>query len=273
MESSGVVEIVFLEDSWGWIGCSVLLGIRSCLSWNICDKLKNDFRSIPAFPVDWFDRSASTTNKMYQSSSSSRSSQGNGLGSSLVRLPFYARLHPFFLYWTPKNLTKLSGSVNIFEIVVEAEVNTDINSFEDKKCELDDGSLDSSSCLFPLSPSSSSSTCNQFLIDIWTTEKGEMEAEPGTKPVFLFFHGGGWLGGGKRFHSSVSLLHNLAARGWLVVSVGYRKKWPYHIEDAVEAFQWVYQLPHTYFLDYYNVVFVVAVVTGVSTRSFEMGSG
>ena len=40
-------------------------------------------------------------------------------------------------------------------------------------------------------------------------------------------------------HSSVGLLHNLAARGWLVVSVGYRKRWPLHIEDAFTAYTWV----------------------------------
>ena len=59
------------------------------------------------------------------------------------------------------------------------------------------------------------------------------------KPVLLFLHGGGWLGGSKRMHSSVSLLHNMAVREWLVVSVGYRKQWPLHIDDAFAAYTWV----------------------------------
>ena len=55
----------------------------------------------------------------------------------------------------------------------------------------------------------------------------------------IYFIGGGWLGGYKRMHSSVALLHNLAARGWLVVSVGYRKTWPLQIEDSFLAYSWV----------------------------------
>jgi len=79
-----------------------------------------------------------------------------------------------------------------------------------------------------------------LLIDIWTTRlppAGEDDALQ--KPVLLFLHGGGGgLGGFKRMQSSVGLLHDLAARSWLVVSMGYRKQCPLHVEDAFAAFTW-----------------------------------
>lgn len=248
---SEIVSELLSDDTWWWSICSIVLGWRAFQNRTVCSNLKQSFLSVPGFPSDWFH---------------------NPKSSLLLRLPGLARCHPFLLQLTTSNVNNLAGSVCIREIDItpkiyphaEAAVESDnehislsIAEFQ-QKVELEDLSIDVSTGLLndstvPLAASSSSLNSEPLLIDIWTTsppdtrrtdnndcyQTSENIMKINNKPVFLFLHGGGWLGGSKRMHSSVGLLLNLAARGWLVVSVGYRKQWPLHIQDALVAYSWV----------------------------------
>ena len=63
-------------------------------------------------------------------------------------------------------------------------------------------------------------------------------------PVFLYVHGGAWIIGHKSQQGRV-LLHELAAAGWVCVSINYRLSpvatWPEHILDVKQAIHWVKQ--------------------------------
>ena len=61
-------------------------------------------------------------------------------------------------------------------------------------------------------------------------------------PVLVYVHGGGWVVGSKN-EQGLPLLFNLAARGWLGVSVDYRLSphatFPDHLIDVKRALAWV----------------------------------
>lgn len=74
--------------------------------------------------------------------------------------------------------------------------------------------------------------------DVWVRD-GPPPARA-SMPVLVFVHGGGWRGGHARMHPQAPLLQILAARGWFVVSVEYRKsQWPQHLEDCAATLKWV----------------------------------
>jgi acetyl esterase/lipase len=71
---------------------------------------------------------------------------------------------------------------------------------------------------------------------------GDPQAARRGAPVFLYVHGGAWVIGNKRQQGRI-LLHELAAAGWVCVSINYRLSpratWPEHILDVKQAIRWV----------------------------------
>jgi acetyl esterase/lipase len=68
-------------------------------------------------------------------------------------------------------------------------------------------------------------------------------AAPPTKaPVLVYIHGGAWVIGDKR-EQGLPMLHELARRGWVTVTVNYRLSpratWPDHVVDCKRALVWV----------------------------------
>ena len=61
-------------------------------------------------------------------------------------------------------------------------------------------------------------------------------------PVLVYIHGGAWVIGDKR-EQGLPLLHELARRGWVTVTINYRLSpkatWPDHIVDCKRAVAWV----------------------------------
>lgn len=61
------------------------------------------------------------------------------------------------------------------------------------------------------------------------------------RPTVVFFHGGGWMSGSRADVSP--LVRAQLARGWVVVSVGYRLvpavRWPTPLTDVKQAVRWV----------------------------------
>lgn len=61
-------------------------------------------------------------------------------------------------------------------------------------------------------------------------------------PVLVYVHGGAWVMGDKR-EQGLPMLHELARRGWVTVSVNYglgpRTRWPGHVVDCKRALAWV----------------------------------
>lgn len=74
------------------------------------------------------------------------------------------------------------------------------------------------------------------------------------QPLFFFLHGGGWKGGAKRIHAQAALLHNLAVKGWIVVSADYRKSWPNHVTDAIGGLEFFRNHASEYNIDVKRVV-------------------
>ncbi|HXW38928.1 MAG TPA: alpha/beta hydrolase, partial [Acidimicrobiales bacterium] len=64
----------------------------------------------------------------------------------------------------------------------------------------------------------------------------------GGAPVLVYVHGGAWVIGDKR-EQGIPLMHELARRGWVCVSVNYRLSpratWPAHVVDCKRAVAWV----------------------------------
>jgi acetyl esterase/lipase len=77
------------------------------------------------------------------------------------------------------------------------------------------------------------------VLDIWR-RPGRPAGTP--SPVMVYVHGGSWTGGSKRMPSAY-LTAQLAARGWLCVSIDYRlgprHRWPAQIVDVKRALAWV----------------------------------
>ena len=67
-------------------------------------------------------------------------------------------------------------------------------------------------------------------------------APPAGAPVLVYIHGGAWVIGDKR-EQGLPLLHELARRGWVTVTINYRLSpratWPDHIVDCKRALVWV----------------------------------
>jgi acetyl esterase/lipase len=67
-------------------------------------------------------------------------------------------------------------------------------------------------------------------------------ADGGARPVFLYVHGGGWVIGNKRQQGRLTV-HELAAAGWVCVSINYRLSpratFPDHLIDVKRALRWV----------------------------------
>jgi acetyl esterase/lipase len=67
---------------------------------------------------------------------------------------------------------------------------------------------------------------------------------PTAAPVLLYIHGGAWVIGDKR-EQGLPLLHELARRGWVTVTINYRLSpratWPDHLVDCKKALAWVRQ--------------------------------
>lgn len=65
---------------------------------------------------------------------------------------------------------------------------------------------------------------------------------PEGRPVLLYIHGGGWVSGDKRTQA-LTLLHEAARRGYVVVSANYRlaprNKYPLWVQDVKAALVWV----------------------------------
>lgn len=74
-------------------------------------------------------------------------------------------------------------------------------------------------------------------LDVWR----QPDAGPGA-PVILYLHGGAWTFGDKR-EQGRPMLHEFAARGWVVVAPNYRlaprNPWPAPMRDAVAALAWI----------------------------------
>ncbi len=65
---------------------------------------------------------------------------------------------------------------------------------------------------------------------------------PTAGPVLVYIHGGAWVLGDKR-EQGLPLLHELARRGWVTVTINYRLSpratWPDHLVDCKRALAWV----------------------------------
>ena len=77
------------------------------------------------------------------------------------------------------------------------------------------------------------------VLDIWRQPGIPASAR---RPVMVYVHGGSWTGGSKRAQSTF-LTAQLAARGWLCVSIDYRlgprHRWPSQIVDVKRALAWL----------------------------------
>ncbi len=74
-------------------------------------------------------------------------------------------------------------------------------------------------------------------LDVWRSSATPLDA-----PVIFYLHGGAWTFGDKR-EQGRPMLHEFAARGWIVVTANYRlaprDPWPAQIEDVTRALAWV----------------------------------
>jgi acetyl esterase/lipase len=67
-------------------------------------------------------------------------------------------------------------------------------------------------------------------------------ADPAPRPVFIYVHGGGWVIGNTRQQGRLTV-HELAAAGWVCVTINYRLSpratFPDHLIDVKRALRWV----------------------------------
>ncbi len=74
-------------------------------------------------------------------------------------------------------------------------------------------------------------------LDVW-----RQSVTPSRAPILVYFHGGAWMLGDKR-EQGRPLLHEMVARGWLVVTANYRlapgNRWPAQMEDVNAVMGWV----------------------------------
>ncbi len=78
----------------------------------------------------------------------------------------------------------------------------------------------------------------QHRLDVYRSKR---ESDGLPRPVVLYIHGGAWLIGDKR-EQAKPMLFELAARGWLCLSVNYslspKATWPEHVVDCKRAIAW-----------------------------------
>jgi acetyl esterase/lipase len=76
-------------------------------------------------------------------------------------------------------------------------------------------------------------------LDVWRSAHASAHA-----PVMFYVHGGAWSYGDKR-EQGRPMLHEFAARGWVVVACNYRlapqHPWPAQIEDVTRTLGWIKQ--------------------------------
>lgn len=72
------------------------------------------------------------------------------------------------------------------------------------------------------------------------------DREPGLRPAVVDIHGGGWSGGDKAAAREVNICTNLAANGYIAMSINYllqRKDgppvWPRNLQDCKTAVRWL----------------------------------
>ncbi|WP_182345857.1 alpha/beta hydrolase [Tomitella gaofuii] len=80
-------------------------------------------------------------------------------------------------------------------------------------------------------------------LDVYRSRSGTRPGGgAGPAPVLLHVHGGMWMGSDKRYEA-LPLLHRMAARGWVCVSINYRlcpkDPFPAQILDVKSAIAWV----------------------------------
>ncbi|HQC54764.1 MAG TPA: alpha/beta hydrolase [Clostridia bacterium] len=84
------------------------------------------------------------------------------------------------------------------------------------------------------------------------------EKKQGKLPVFFNIHGGGYVGGGRRYRSGIAKY--FADKGWAAINIGYRlaPKWqfPAATEDCINALNFVNGLAEEYDLDTEKIVIV-----------------
>jgi len=97
-------------------------------------------------------------------------------------------------------------------------------------------------------------------LDIWRTS-----TTPPNAPIVLYVHGGAWFFGDKT-EQGRPLLHEMVARGWVVLAMNYRlaPKYPMpaHIEDVTRALGWAKQNATSFGGDAGNVVIIGASAGG-----------
>lgn len=82
-------------------------------------------------------------------------------------------------------------------------------------------------------------------------------ASAGPRPLIVYVHGGGWMGGGPRRSAAYfdwpKLLASLAARGYVVASISYRfsreAPFPAAIQDVKAGIRWLRARASTYHID------------------------
>lgn len=81
-------------------------------------------------------------------------------------------------------------------------------------------------------------------LDIFVPRRGPQDVPLVDAPVLVHVHGGAWTIGAKEEQGQI-LLHRMARRGWVGVSVNYRlaprHRWPTQIIDVKRALAWVHE--------------------------------
>ena len=221
-----IVSELLTNDTWWWAACSVLLFGRAYKSRHICSELKESFHRIDGFPQDWFlmNDSASLHRLPWYARChpflfNCTSGAVTGLSGSVSVVEYditdMAIACTTTSPGTGMDLQQQSQQGN-------PEQHGEKLCGEVATCENVEVSMDVSTSLLdhsdPHVPSSSSSSSffmpdsevlEPLLVDVWFSSSSsrcvpnsgremETESETGTvhvqKPIFLFLHGGGWLG-------------------------------------------------------------------------------
>jgi len=110
-------------------------------------------------------------------------------------------------------------------------------------------------------------------VDVWYDPESESPLGKGkAKPVFLYYHGGAWLFGSKRFNHCAILFWLLARQGFVVVSARYRfarfrdhHTWSEIFDDALSALEWTVSAKNDVLQD-------AGAATGNKLKLFTSGS-
>lgn len=103
--------------------------------------------------------------------------------------------------------------------------------------------------------------CSKNMLDIYV----KPEIKKGKYPIFVNVHGGGFVGGGKKYRSGVTKY--FADRGWAAINIGYRlaPKWnfPAATEDCINALNFINGLAEEHDLDTSKII-----ITGDSAGGY-----